>query len=349
MFLITLLCFFLVLGITVFIHELGHFLFAKKAGIYVYEFSLGMGPKLFQFHRKNDETVYSIRLFPIGGFVQMAGEEVETDEKIPVQKRMQSKTWFQRFSTMVAGVLFNFLLAIIILLIVAIIGGAPTLKATVGTVESGYPAEQAGLKENDQIVKINGKKVNNSDRFLLEFQVVVGDPLTLQVKGEDGKERQVVITPKTDTQDGTTSYRYGFGMSGEKEYGILPSIGYAFGKFGTLIEQMVCIIGYLFTGVLSLSTLSGPVGIFNVVGETAKSGILNLIYLIGFISINVGFINLLPIPAFDGGHVLFLIIEKIKGSPVNPKVENTIHTIFLVLLMALMVMITWNDIMRLFQ
>ena len=118
---LTFIYFILVLGITVFIHELGHFIFAKKAGIYCYEFSLGMGPVIWKFNRKNDETTYSLRLFPIGGFVQMAGEAVDLDENIPEDKRMQSKSWFQRFMTVIAGILFNFLLAIIIFFIVGIL------------------------------------------------------------------------------------------------------------------------------------------------------------------------------------------------------------------------------------
>ncbi|MDD2519081.1 MAG: site-2 protease family protein, partial [Bacilli bacterium] len=117
----TIIYFVLVLGITVFIHELGHFIFAKKAGIYIYEFSIGMGPRLFKFERANDETVYSIRLFPIGGYVSMSGEEVEVAENVPVEKRFQSKTWIQRFLTIVAGVTFNFLLAIVLLFIVGLV------------------------------------------------------------------------------------------------------------------------------------------------------------------------------------------------------------------------------------
>ena len=121
--LLTIIYFIFILGVTVFIHELGHFLFAKKFGVYVYEFSLGMGPRLFKFNRKNDETDYCIRLFPIGGYVQMAGEEVEVDEKIPKEKRLQSKKWYQRLLIMVAGVMNNFILAIVVLFIVGLVNG----------------------------------------------------------------------------------------------------------------------------------------------------------------------------------------------------------------------------------
>ena len=149
---ITLLCFILVLGVTVFIHELGHFLFAKKAGIYCYEFSLGMGPVLWKFNRKNDETTYAIRLFPIGGFVQMAGEAVDLDEDIPEDKRMQSKTWMQRFLTVSAGVLFNFLLALVIFFIVGMITGTDDQKAYVGSIGENFKVSSSNLQVGDQIL-----------------------------------------------------------------------------------------------------------------------------------------------------------------------------------------------------
>ena len=133
----TLVYMILILGIIVFIHEFGHFLFAKKAGIYVYEFSLGMGPRIFKFNRKNDETEYSLRLFPIGGFVRMAGEEVDLDEKIPENKRMQSKTWMERFLTVIAGIMFNFILAIIVFFIVGLLNGASQNKPYISAVYDG--------------------------------------------------------------------------------------------------------------------------------------------------------------------------------------------------------------------
>jgi len=133
---------------------------------------------------------------------------------------------------------------------------------------------------------------------------------------------------------------------GEEASGFFASIRYAFGKFFSMIEQMFFTVLYLFTGKLGLDMLSGPVGIYNVVGEAGKAGIMSLVSLLAMLSVNVGFINILPLPAFDGGHALFLIIEKIKGSPVSPKVENIIHNIGFILLMILMVYITFNDILR---
>lgn len=334
----TIIYFILVLSITIFVHELGHFIFAKRAGIYVYEFCIGMGPRIFKFKRKNDETEYGLRLFPIGGFCSMAGESVEIDENVPKEKRMQEKTWLQRFLTVIAGVMFNFIFAIIILFIVGLVNGKPNSRPIISEVSLDSPAYVAGLETGMTITKINGVKVKTQDRLLIEYQVHYGE--NLEIETSSGKT--FTITPK-EVEGG---YSYGFALDNSVEKSFLAAIEYAFTKFGSLINQLFVIIGYLFTGKLSLNSLSGPIGIFNIVGESAKAGFLNIIYLIGYLSINVGFINLLPIPAFDGGRILFLIIEKIRKKPVSAKIENTIHSIGFILLMILMIVITYNDIIR---
>ncbi len=343
----TIIYFILILGITVFVHELGHFIFAKRAGIYVYEFSLGMGPALKTFKRKNDETEYSIRLFPIGGFVSMAGEEVEVDENIPANRRVQSKTWLQRLLTMIAGVMNNFILAIVVFFIVALVTGAPKENAYITYLDENMPAFTSGLAAGDEIIKVNGKNIN-ADMLLLKLMVNEEKSVRFTVKHENGELDNIVIKPKLVKEDGTTSYKFGFGLGSKTEKGFIPSAKYAFTKFTSLIKQMASIIYYLVTGQLSITSMSGPVGIYNVVGETAKTGFINLVYLLGYISLNVGFINLLPIPAFDGGRILFLIIEKIKRSPISPKVENIIHAFGLAFLMLLMIFITYNDIANIF-
>ena len=176
---------------------------------------------------------------------------------------------------------------------------------------------------------------------MIEYQVNYGKDLNLEIK-RDGEIKNITIKPLE--VDG--NYQYGFSLDNSIDKGFVAAIDYAFSKFISLISQMVIIIGYLFTGKLSLSSLSGPIGIYNIVGESAKAGLINIIYLIGYLSINVGFINLLPLPAFDGGRLLFLIIEKIRRKPVDAKVENTIHAVGMVLLMVLMIAITYNDIIR---
>ena len=180
--------------------------------------------------------------------------------------------------------------------------------------------------------------------MLLRIHVSNGKPLKLKVE-EEGIIKEVTLNPIEVNEDGKTVYKYGIGIGSDVEKGIIPAIKYAFTKFASLIAQMVLVLKYLFTGKLGISSLSGPVGIFNVVGESAKAGFIELIYLTAFISLNVGFMNVLPIPALDGGRILFLIIEKIKGSKVDIKVENTIHAIGFALLMILMVVVTLKDIL----
>ncbi len=345
---LTLLYFIIILGVIIFIHELGHFIFAKKSGIYVYEFSLGMGPRIFKWNRKNDETDYCLRLFPIGGFVQMAGEEIEDDKSIPKDKKFNAKTFGQKFMTVIAGIMMNFILAIVLLFIVGLVNGAPQNKAIVGTVTPDMPAYAAGLQEGDHILKLNGRNANTSDKLTLQLQVFMGEPITLEVE-RNGSIEKIKMQPTEVKEKGKTTYKYGFQMNDEIEYGFLAALKYAFTKTFSLIHQMLFIVFYLITGQLELGSLAGPVGIYNVVGDAATAGFISLLYLTAYISINVGFINFLPIPAFDGGRILFLIIEKIKGSPVDPKLENTIHTIGFFLLMALMILVTYNDVIRLIK
>lgn len=343
----TLIYFILILGVTIFVHELGHFIFAKRAKIHVYEFAVGMGPRILKFNRKNDETLYSLRLFPIGGFVQMAGEDINIDENIPENRTMQSKTWLQRFLTIVAGVVFNFILAIILLFIVALVSGAPSNKPIIESLNPDFPIIDTELSPGDQIVKLNNTKINSLDRLMLELQLNQGKELDVVVISKDGLEKEVLLVPMKVTIDDNEVYQYGFTLEQTITKGFVPAIKFAFTKMYSLMEQMVIVITSLITGALSIKNLAGPVGIFNIVGETAQHGFINIVYLAAFFSINVGFINLLPIPAFDGGRLLFLFIEKIKGSPVNSKVENTIHTVGFILLMLLMIIITFNDIIRL--
>lgn len=344
----TIIYFILILGIVVLIHEFGHFIFAKKAGIYVYEFSIGMGPQLFKFHRKNDETEYSIRLLPIGGYVQMAGEDMEEEESdIPKEKQMTNKKWYQRFLTIIAGILFNFLLAIVIFFIVGLVNGVPTDTTTVAEVTKNSAALEAGLQSGDVIKEINGKTILSSDHLMLLVQVNGKETMDVVVD-RDGKEVALEITPKKVEVDDQVTYQYGFSLNNTVVHNFFAAVKYGFTKMFSLLHQMILIIGYLIIGKLSLSSLAGPVGIYTVVEQSAEAGLMSLVYLVGFLSLNVGFINLLPIPAFDGGRILFLIIEKIKGSRVNPKVENTIHALGFIFLMILMVLITYNDIMRLF-
>lgn len=346
----TLIYFILILGITVMIHETGHFIFAKKSGVYVYEYSIGMGPRLFKWKRKNDETEYSIRLLPIGGYVQLAGEDVSNDEKssIPKNMRLQEKSFIQNLLIMAAGVLFNFLLAIVIFFIVGLSNGYVNTKAIVEEVTIDSPAYIAGLKSKDQIISVNNHKVNNIDKLMLELTILKDKNIELGIK-RNNELITINVVAEEVTENETTSYKCGFSLNQDVTKGFFPAIKYAFTKFFSLIEQMIFIIIYLFTGKLSIGNLSGPVGIYNIVGETSKLGFLNLLYLMGYLSLNVGFVNILPFPAFDGGRIFLLIIEKIRRKKNDPKVENIINTIGFALLMLLMLVVTINDIGKIFK
>lgn len=344
----TIIIFILVLGTIIFVHELGHFIFAKLMGVYVYEFSLGMGPRLL--HKKGKETDYCLRLIPIGGFCSMAGEEVDEEEiKVPKKRRLQAKKRWQRFLIMFFGPGFNFIFAVLILFSISMIWGSTSYDPIISSSDKNYPASTAGIEKGDRIIEINNKKVKTLDDAAIYLTIANHKEKTeIVVEKENEVEKEYKISPKKVTKKGTTSYKYGIGLVGKKKYGLVNSVKYTFVKTGSLFKQMWITIKSLFTGGIKVTQLSGPVGIYSIVGEQAKAGFSSILYLMAFLSINVGFINLLPLPAFDGGHILFIIIEKIKGSPVTPKVENMIHTVGLFLLMALMVYITFNDILRLF-
>ncbi len=345
---LNILLFVVILGVIVFIHEFGHFTWAKLTGVYVYEFAIGMGPKLFS--KKGKETEYTIRAIPIGGFCSLAGEDVGDDElkKIPKNKRLQGKSCFQRFLIMFFGAGNNFILAILILFFIALVWGGTTMDAKLSNVTKGSPAYEVGLRKNDVIKEINDKKVTTSDDFAL--YLVVADPkkATEFVISRNGEEITYKVKPRIKKDGKKTTYVYGIEMKQKTTKGFVEAIKYTGKKTVSLFKQMAVTVAYLFTGRIKISQLSGPVGIYSVVGQQSKEGLASILYLVAFLSINVGFINLLPLPAFDGGHILFIIIEAIKGSPVDPELENKIHTVGLILLMLLMLVVTFFDIKRLF-
>ena len=345
---INLIVFAIILTVIVGVHEFGHFIFAKITGVYVYEFAIGMGPKLWS--KQYGETIYSLRAIPIGGFCQLAGEDLDEDDakKVPKNKRLQNKSAWQRFLIMVFGPMNNFILAVLILLVMAFIWGGTTMDPVITDVAPESAASSADLRAGDRVLEINRHKISTSDDLGLYLAIAGGKRTTFKVERKDGSIDTVRVKPKKVESDGKVGYVYGITLEKQKTTGFINAFVYTYKKTISIFKQMFITVGYLFTGRISLNQLSGPVGIYSVVGQTRTSGLANILYLMAFLSINVGFINLLPIPAFDGGHILFIIIELIKGSPVNPELENKIHTVFLILLLILMLVITFNDILRLF-
>ena len=357
LFIIKILLLLFILGIIILVHEFGHFIWAKTFGVHIYEFSIGMGPLLHTHKGKKDGINYNIRAIPIGGFVSMAGEvydsgEVdENNKKIKKDKLMCNKKWWQRLIILVAGVVNNFILAIVILFIYTLIWGGGAITPKVLNVVEDKPAAAAGLKSGDIITNINGYNVSSWDKAqIILYYKNTNEYYTFKVKHTDGTKEEIKIKPEIikDEETGAESKLFGIQIDAEDTSNVFKSFVYSIRKFNSIISSMVYTIWGLISGKIGLSALSGPVGIYEVVGETINYGINYFLYILAFLSINVGFINILPFPAFDGGHVLFLIIEKIKGSPVNAKIENTCHLIGFILVFLLMIVVTISDIIKLF-
>lgn len=365
----------LMLSLLIFVHEGGHFIAAKKCGVHVYEFALGMGPKVLSFKRKNDPTEYTLRALPIGGFCAMAGEEGEDDESLDKDKFMCNKSKIKRIIILVAGVTMNFITAIILLFIIGLSFGSTEQKSIIGRVETGSPADVAGLKVNDKIIECNGYKISTWDKLTIVTNLKnKNNYYEYKVEHEDGSvdtykiipDEYVVIGSETIKLDEnnkledvlkkynkkesevTVSKLVGIGAPSEIKKDFLSALKYAFSKFGSIVSTMLLILGSLFTGKLGLSALSGPVGMYSVVGTVASLGFANLIYLTAYLSINLGVLNILPFPAFDGGRVLFVLIEAITRKKVDPKIEGYFHSIGFILIMLLMIYITFQDVLRLF-
>lgn len=347
MWILSLILFFLILGILVTIHEFGHFIVAKKCGVHIYEFSIGMGPLLWKRMGK-DKIQYSIRALPIGGYVQMAGEVGEDDPKVKKNKFLCNRPWWQRILVLCAGVFNNFVLAIILLFAIGLIWGGTTTEPKIATFEENSAMALAGAREGDLILSVNGKKAKTWDSTQLYLLMEDKDnKYIVDVMHTDGTKETIEVEPKIEEKDGVKTRVYGIKMDIQRTHGLGNAFKYAFNKFKSVYESMFTVISGLFTGKFSIKSLSGPVGIYSVVDQSAKMGIEQLIYLMAFLSINLGFVNLLPFPAFDGGHVLFVIIEMIKGSKVDPKLEGIFHTIGFILIFLLMIIITIQDIIRL--
>ena len=270
----TLIYFIIILGLIVLVHEFGHFVFAKLFKVYVYEFSIGMGPKIFSRKSKKDETEYCIRAIPIGGFVQLAGEEVDDDENVPKEKKMYSKPILQRFLIMFFGAGNNFILAFVLLLLCGIFFGSPNMDPVVARLTEGYPMAEAGIEVGDEFLEVNGHNISTVDDVRLYLAVVEpGEAITLEMKKESGDIVTYEISPIEEEIDGVKSYKYGIEFIRENEEGFFAPIKYAFVKTGALFKQMIITLQMLFTGTVGMDSLSGPVGIYSIVGQTRSAGL----------------------------------------------------------------------------
>ncbi len=335
----------LIFSFIVFFHELGHFSLAKKNGIDVEEFAIGMGPNLLAKEYKG--TVYSIKLLPIGGMCVMGEDEEATD----APGNFNNKSVWARISVIAAGPIFNFILAFVVSVILVLMIGYD--KPVVGSIEPESPAMEAGLQEGDMILRMNGKKIHIFREVSSYNQFHQGEVTDIAyLRG--GKEHTVTVAPKFDEKQGY--YRFGIGGVENTKAGVLDSLKYGAYEVKYWISTTIDILKMLVTGKIGLKELSGPVGIVDVVDEAyqetkAYGGFLVLaqfLYIGILISANLGVMNLLPFPALDGGRLVFLFVEAIRGKRIPPEKEGYVHMVGIALLMVLMVFVMYNDIQRVF-
>lgn len=342
----------IVLGVLIFFHELGHFLCAKAFGVGVEKFSLGFGPKLVS--KKVGRTEYCVSAVPLGGFVKMVGEQ--PDEEIdPADEALSftHKSVGRRMLIVAAGPLFNFFLAILIFFFVFGISGLMVLQPVVGEVKADSPAQAAGLQSGDRIVRIGGEPIEEWSAMAQVITESGGRALNVVVKrGADKIEMR--ISPKKESLEnifGETQHRYVLGISAAGETTtkrLGPVDAFKESVFRTYLITKLTIVSVvkLIQGAISVETLGGPIMIAQMAGEQAEQGAVNLLFFIALVSINLGILNLLPIPVLDGGHLMFFSIEAAIGRPVSIKTREIAQQVGILLLMMLMVFVFYNDIMR---
>ncbi len=332
----------LVLGFLIVVHELGHFVVARMVGIQVDEFSIGFGPKLLSIKSQRDQTRYSFRLLPLGGYVKMAGME-PNDDRI---NGFNKKPLKDRFAVISAGSLTNFLVAIVLFIIVFSLIGIPTPSNAniIGDIISGSPADRAGLKTGDRIIKVNDVNTPRWNDIANKIHKSGGQKVRLVIE-RSGHTYTFYVTPQYDPQMQVSQIGIRQGIIWEKQgffQAVRLGMDRAFG-FSKLI--LVGILGMV-TGAVPPSEITGPVGITQMIGDAARGGLGYLLSFTAILGINLALVNLLPIPALDGSRLMFLCIEGIRGKPIDPEKENFIHLVGFALLMVLFLLITYNDLVR---
>ena len=330
------------LGLIIFVHELGHFLTAKLFKMPVSEFSIGMGPQVFSVDTK--KTTYSFRAIPIGGYVNIEGMEVGSE----VENGFSSKPAYQRFVVLFAGVFMNFLMAFILLFAVAKINGRIEYdtNAIIGGLVKGGANEQI-LKVEDKILELDGKKINIWTDISEVTKASQNKEEISALIERNGKEENLTLKLTKDEENNRVVL--GISPKYKKIYlSTTESLDFAKNSFNSIFTDTVKGFFTLFSGKVSLKEVSGPVGIFKVVGEVSKFGWVSIISLCVVLSINIGVLNLLPIPALDGGRIIFVLLE-LFGIKVNKKWEEKLHKGGMILLLFFILMISVNDVWKLFN
>ena len=336
----------IIFSLIILIHELGHFLLAKRGGVTVEEFSLGMVPRLISTVKGG--TRYSLKLLPFGGSCMMLGEDEATTE----EGSFASKSVWTRISVIAAGPIFNFILAFV--LSVIIIGSIGVDKPVILAVSEGFPAAEAGIQKGDTILKMNGTKIRLSREVTNYVTFHQGEDVTF-VYEHEGEERTVTLSPEQNEGG-----RYIFGLSTVSSYrekvGAWETLKYSAYEVKYWIQTTISSLKMLFTGQVGINDMSGPVGVVTIIGDTYKESAadggfyiwLNMLNISILLTANLGVMNLLPLPALDGGRLVFLIIEAIRRKRIDPEKEGMVHFVGLMLLMVLMIVVMFNDIRKLF-
>jgi len=342
------------LGILIVIHELGHFLLAKKTGVGVLTFSVGFGPKLWV--RKVGETEYALSAFPLGGYVKMVGEDPQDDvEAKDIERSFVHQGLAKRMAIVAAGPIFNLLLAVVIFSSIFIAVGKPVLTTKVDRVESDSPAAQVGVLGGDRIIEVNGHAVKDWQQLSSRIQESQGRPLKLRlVRG--GQEIEVAVRPvKREATDifGEKKERWAIGIiMGEVVFEKSPPwVGLRQGLYETGSHSAFTLLALfkMLKGDLSPRNLGGPLLIAQVAGKQAQEGPVSFFFFVAVLSVNLGVLNLLPIPILDGGHLLFFLIEWMRGRPVELRYRERAQQVGIFFLILIMIYAFYNDILRFFE
>lgn len=332
----------LIFSVIIFVHELGHFVAAKAFGVNVLEFAIGMGPAIWKKQGKN--TLYSIRAIPMGGFCKMEGE----DEDTGTDGAFSRKKPLPKIVILIAGAAMNILLGFIIVVTVTGVSAARNGGIASIVVESVNPEAQAAqfLQPGDKIVKVNDTTVHIKRDISFELSNAGGGESIVEFIRDGQRYRESFTPMQIKYDDGSVGYVIGFNVAAEKP-GILNVLHESVFQTVWMVKLVFVSLGMLLGGKASVSDMSGPVGVVSAMNTAAQSGWLNFLFFAAFLTVNIGVMNLLPLPALDGGRTVFALIELIFRKPVPVEKEGIVHFVGFVLLIALMVFVTWNDIVRL--
>lgn len=332
----------IVFGLLIFVHEFGHFFTAKLCGVKVNEFAVGMGPALFKFRK--GETQYSLRALPIGGFTAMEGEDGENNDP----RAFVNRPVWQRIIVLVAGAFMNILTGFVIILILVMLTN-PIASTTVAQFANGATSSQTGLQVGDKILKIDGASVHIGTDITLGLIMSNRGKVNMQVlrSGKVVDLPNVQFPVASDGNGGKVMEQDFQVFAQRKSPGMV--ISHAFYWTIAMVKLVWVTIVQMFAGRYSVKDLSGPVGVTAAMGQAASQGASSLFMLVAMIAVNLGVVNLFPLPALDGGRLLFVIIEGIRRKPISRKYEGYVHLAGFALLMALMLIITYNDILRLIK